>query len=187
MITTSTLWLDMSMGLLVAGFVLGALLLLTWWDRRRQDRAAAQLHVPQHRAGGEGGGAPLAPAPVEVIRRPFPMDEATSTIAARFAAIQAEERTEEHPALVAETPVEHLGAQVDWSPTQELALVPERPIDAMDALEADIAAEVAAEFAAVFDPIQQQIARLGHAEQHTCEISFEHVRLAVDAERAGAL
>ncbi len=100
MITTSTLWLDGSLVVLAIGLVLGALMALTAWDRHRQARAAAALHVPQHRA--------LTPAPVEVIRRPFPMDEATSTIAARYAAIQAQERTEEMPRV--ETPVVHVEA-----------------------------------------------------------------------------
>lgn len=178
MITTSTLWLDMSMGLLSAGVVLGALLLLTWWDRRRQERAAAQLHVPQHRA--------LDASPVEVIRR-FPMDEATATIASRYAALQTEERTEEMPALAVETPVEHAGAVDGWSPTQELELIPERSLDHWEAMEAEIAEEVRREMAFHLDPIQQALARIGHVEQDTCEITFEHLRLAVDAARVGAL
>lgn len=85
MITTSYLWLDMSLGLLAAGLILGALLGLTAWDRRRQERAAAELHIPQHRA--------LAPAPVEVIRP---------------AEVYPEERTEEWPRV--ETPVAHVEA-----------------------------------------------------------------------------
>ena len=172
MITASYLWLDISLGLLAAGLVFGVLLLLTWWDWRRQAKAAAQLHVPQHRA--------LPAAPVEVIRVAA---QPTVETPARW----AHERTEEWPARVEETPVEHVGASEDWSPTGELALVPERSLDPWEALEAEIAEEVRKEVALHLDPIQQQIARLGHAEQHTCEISFEHVRLAVDAERAGAL
>jgi hypothetical protein len=93
--TTSTLWLDISLGLLAAGLVFGALLLLTWWDRRRQERAAAQLHVPQHRA--------LDSAPVQVIRLPV---------------AQIEERTEEMPVLV--EPVVHVEVSETSTPLAEV-------------------------------------------------------------------
>lgn len=83
MITTSTAWLDVSIAVLTAGLVLGALLSLTAWDRRRQDRAA--LHVAQHRP------AELPPAPVEVIRPVANPEE--------------HERTEETPRV--EAPVAH--------------------------------------------------------------------------------
>ncbi len=126
------------------------------------------------------GGAPLPPAPAVVIRTSMfelPMDPPRA---------QIEERTEEMPALVEAEPVEHHGADEEWSPTQELELVPARSLDPWEAIEAEIEAEVRAEFAAILDPIQQQIARLGHAEQHTCEISFEQLRLAVAAVEVGA-
>jgi len=123
--------------------------------------------------------AALDAAPVEVNRL---ADQPTEV---RPALVQTEERTEVMP--VEETPVEHHGADADWSPTEELALVPARSLDPWEALEAEIEAEVRADLARVLDPIQQQIARLGHAEQHTCEVSFEHLRAALDAQRAGAL
>jgi hypothetical protein len=94
-ITTSILWLDVSLGLLAAGIVFGALLLLTWWDRHRQERAAAQLHVPQHRA--------LDSAPVQVIRLP---------------AARIEERTEEMPVLV--EPVVHVEVSESSAPLADV-------------------------------------------------------------------
>lgn len=173
MITTSTLWLDMSLGILVAGLILGALLALTEFDRRRDRAAEREFHVPQHRA--------LDPAPVEVIRTSmfeFPMDPPRA---------QIEERTEEVPAPVVDTPVEHHGADEDWSPTQELEMVPARPLDPIEAMEAEIEEEVRREIARIFDPIEAALARIGHAEQDTCEISFAHLQLAIAAERSGAL
>lgn len=95
MITTSILWLDISLGLLAAGLVFGALLLLTWWDRRRQERAARLLHVAQHRAGD------LAPAPVQVIRMP-----------------QFEERTEEMSVLA--EPVDHVEVSETSTPLADV-------------------------------------------------------------------
>lgn len=106
--TSSPLWLDLSLGLLAAGIFFGALLALTTWDSRRQDRAARALHVPQHRAGGEGGNT-LAAAPVEVIR------------------VQEQERTEEMPAPVPPEPVEHVEVSETSTPLAEIFV----PLDAM--------------------------------------------------------
>lgn len=178
--TTDHFWLTLAV---IVGCGGGAICLLIaggWWlDRwasRPAERGGAHRAVGAPLPGARGAdwdaaGSPryaaladLTPAHVEVIRLP-----------------EIDERTEE------EVPVEHVGAVEDWSPTQELELVPERPIDHWEAMEAEIAEEVRREMALHLDPIQRDIARLGHAEQHTCEISFEHVRLAVDAERAGAL
>lgn len=102
-------------------------------------------------------------------------------------AAEIEERTEEMPAPVEETPVEHHGADEDWSPTQELEMVPARPLDPIEAMEAEIEEEVRREIARIFDPIEAALARIGHAEQDTCEISFAHLQLAIAAERSGAL
>lgn len=167
MITTSTLWLDISLGLLAAGLVFGALLFLTWWDRRRQERAAAQLHVPQHRA--------LDSAPVEAIRLPVTMDWLTRP---PF----EQERTEEHEAVDG-TPVVHLGADEDWSPTAELEMVPARPLDPDEAADVEYAEQLRRELDAVLGPVLDQLARVGHEESYTCEWTAEEINALVAAGR----
>lgn len=102
MITSSTLWLDMSLGILAAGLILGALLALTEFDRRRDRAAEREFHVPQHRAE-----EPLPPAHVEVIR-----------VGPLTLVPEIQERTEEMPRV--ETPVVHV--EVAEEPTVEGAI-----------------------------------------------------------------
>lgn len=109
-----------------------------------------------------------------------------------------QERTEEMP--VVETPVVHVEAGEEEPEVGAIGTVaPEVSPDMARVLtsqeqaiadvwdEAHLEHEVRTEVARVFAPIERALVRLGHAEQDTCEISFEHLRLAVEAERAGAL
>lgn len=79
-----------------------------------------------------------------------------------------QERTEEQR-LVEETPVEHVGAVEDWSPTAELSLVPPRSLDPDVAADEDLRDEL--------DRIEATaragIARAGQREMHTCEWTAE--------------
>ena len=117
------------------------------WEATGSPRYAALATLD-----GTGGGNVLAPSPVQVIR-PLGYEQ---------------ERTEEQR-LVEETPVEHVGAVEDWSPTAELSLVPPRSLDPDAAADEDLRDEL--------DRIEATaragIARAGQREMHTCEWTAE--------------
>lgn len=78
-----------------------------------------------------------------------------------------------HLALRPPAEIAHEGASPWWSPSQELALVPVRPLDLIEAEALDDAAALHAEFDRVLAPVLADLARVGHAGQDTCEISRE--------------
>jgi hypothetical protein len=125
MTTTSYLWLAAILGAgltaIVALFVGGWLL----------DRWAAK---PMELGGAHRAEAPLPPAHVEAIR--LPMDEATSTIAHRWAL--HEERTEEMPRV--EEPVVHVEVSEVSTPLADVFV----PLDAIvdDGLPRSLAAHI---------------------------------------------
>lgn len=119
MITTSYLWLDMSLGMLAAGSVLGALLALNTWDRHRQAKADAE-HQPRHRAVEE----PLPSFSADITdprAAGTPAYDVLARLDAEVAEVlaQVEEHTDDQP-VVAAGPVEHVEAAEE--PTVEGAI-----------------------------------------------------------------
>lgn len=196
-----------TVNLFLLGGVAVAVILLVGWLATQPDPTEPRRprgYRPAHRGGpvawkpdveaplpparaldGTGGGNVLEE---QLVRWPAGHPEQARPVV-------VEERTEEMP--VVETPVVHHGAEAEQgqigtvaaevsSDMAHVLTAREQAIaDVWD--EAHLEHEVRTEVARVFAPIERALVRLGHAEQDTCEISFEHLRLAVEAERAGAL
>ena len=160
---TSNAWMVESLILGAGGVAAAGLagLILTGW---LLDRRAEGQHAPRHAL------EPLPPAPVEVIRI---ADQPTAEHRALQAPLPEPERTEEEPD---EVPVEHEGATPDWSPTAELALVPVRPLDPVEAELVDEDEAFSRELDRVLGPILDELRRVGHEDCPTAEWSLEQFR-----------
>lgn len=71
--------------------------------------------------------------------------------------------------------VRHTGATEDWSPTQELALVPVRSLDPFEAAREDEAAQLCRAFDRIEDHFRYQLARIGQRETDTTEWTREEI------------